>query len=177
MPRADARRNRELLLAAARAVFGERGPSAPLDEIARRAGVGNATMYRHFPTRRELLIAVYADEVTALTAEGRDLLAKDPAADALFIWIRTFIAHIATKRDLAQAIPEGERTALFNEWHTTMRSTMSALLTRAQKAGEVRPDVIEADLVTLANGIALAGADPDQIDRLIHLVRQGADVS
>src|SRR6185312_14329068 len=72
--RADARRNRELLIAAARALFNEQGTEAPLDEVARRAGIGNATMYRHFPDRRELLIAVYADEVEALCAEGANLL-------------------------------------------------------------------------------------------------------
>ncbi|WP_067466734.1 TetR/AcrR family transcriptional regulator [Actinomadura macra] len=176
MPRADARRNRALLLAAAGDVFGERGPDAPLDEIARRAGVGNATMYRHFPTRRDLLVAVYAGEVTALTNEGRDLLATDPPADALFAWLRTFIAHVATKTDLARAIPQDERSALFDDWHTAMHETASALLARAQDAGEVRPDLNETDLVTLANGIALAAKDVPQIDRLLHLVRKGTDL-
>ncbi|MFD0685727.1 TetR/AcrR family transcriptional regulator [Actinomadura fibrosa] len=175
MPRADARRNRESLLTAAKEVFGERGPDAPLDEIARRAGLGNATMYRHFPTRRDMLVAVYADEVTALAGEGRDLLGSGRPADALCSWLRTFVAHVATKRDLAHAIPEGERTALFAEWHATMHETLAALLERAQEAGAVRPDVHEADLLTLANGMALAGADPSKTDRLIALVRTGME--
>ena len=79
--RADARRNYERVLAAAREVFGELGVTAPLDEIARRAGVGNATMYRHFPTRRELVIAVYAGEVTALCELGRSLAADQSPGD------------------------------------------------------------------------------------------------
>ncbi|QXJ23593.1 TetR/AcrR family transcriptional regulator [Actinomadura graeca] len=178
MPRADARRNRELLLAAARDVFADQGTDAPLDVVARRAGVGNATMYRHFPTRRDLLVAVYAGEVAALTAEGRDLLTEDPPADALFSWLRTFIAHVATKTDLARAIPECERSALFDDWHTAMHETTSALLARAQKAGEVCPDLKATDLLTLANGIALAAEDAaaedaPQTDRLLRLVRQG----
>src|SRR5580692_380667 len=79
--RADARRNYERVLAAAKEVLGELGVTAPLDEIARRAGVGNATMYRHFPSRRELVIAVYADEVTALCELGQSLLTGSPPAD------------------------------------------------------------------------------------------------
>src|SRR5690242_8753984 len=102
--RADAQRNYERLLATAREVFDEHGADAPLDEIARRAGIGNATMYRHFPTRRELIIAVYADEVDALCAQGQALLEKEQPGDALFTWLRSFIAHVATKRDLALAI-------------------------------------------------------------------------
>src|SRR5437899_6575849 len=80
--RADARRNYELLLAAAKEVFDEQGVDAPLDDVARRAGVGNATMYRHFPTRRELIIAVYVDEVTALCAQGEALLTEGSPVDA-----------------------------------------------------------------------------------------------
>jgi AcrR family transcriptional regulator len=113
--RADALRNYERVLAAAKEVFGELGVTAPLDEIARRAGVGNATMYRHFPSRRELVIAVYAGEVTALGELGRSLLSDSPPADALFTWLRAFISHVATKRDLPLAIPDdtaGQRSAL-----------------------------------------------------------------
>jgi len=177
--RGDALRNRELLLAAARAVFSERGTDAPLDDIARRAGIGNATMYRHFADRRELLIAVYADEVEALCAEGEALLPpQGPASalDALFTWLRAFIAHVATKRDLALAIPgdqRGERSALFDQWHKTMLSTTAALLARANDDGTVRADLKPTDLLGLANGIALAAVDADQIDRFLALLREG----
>jgi AcrR family transcriptional regulator len=175
--RADAQRNAELLLAAAKEVFNEHGVDAPLDDIARRAGVGNATMYRHFPTRRDLIIAVYADEVTALCAQGDTLLDQGSPGDALFGWLQAFISHVASKRALALAIPNdqgGQRSALFDRWHTAMHSTASALLVRAQRAGTVRADLTSADLLALANAIALTGADTAQIERLLDLIRCGA---
>ena len=176
--RADARRNRDLLLAAGpREVFAERGPGAPLDDVARRAGVGSATMYRHFPTRRELLIAVYADEVAALCATGDALLASGPAADALFAWLRAFTAHVAGKRDLALAIPGdqgGQRTPLFDGWHEAMHATAARLLAAAQCAGtSASADLDAADLLTLASGIAVASTDADQVSRCLALSPPG----
>ncbi len=174
--RADARRNYDRVLAAAKEVFGELGVTAPLDEIARRAGVGNATMYRHFPSRRELVIAVYADEVTTLCELGRSLLADSSPADALFRWLRAFITHVATKRELPLAIPDdtaGQRSALYRQWHDTMRTTASGLLGRAQDAGAVRTGLDVGDLLASANGIGHAAADDDQIDRLLAIVRDG----
>src|SRR3954454_60403 len=144
MARADARRNHDLLLAAAKEVFAERGADAPLDDVARRAGVGNATMYRHFPTRRELIIAVYSEEVAALCARSQSLLAADLPSHALFGWLQDFIAHVAAKRELALSITDdrtGQRSALFDRWHHSMHTAASALLTRAQNAGTVRPDL------------------------------------
>jgi AcrR family transcriptional regulator len=99
--RADAQRNYDLLVSTARDVFHNHGVDAPLDDIARRAGVGNATMYRHFPTRRELIIAVYSEEVAELCARSQSLLAADLPSDALFGWLQDFIAHVAAKRELA----------------------------------------------------------------------------
>ncbi|MCX4098877.1 TetR/AcrR family transcriptional regulator [Nocardia sp. alder85J] len=175
--RADARRNYDLVLAAAKEVFAELGVTAPLDEIARRAGVGNATMYRHFPTRRELVIAVYADEVTALAELGETLLHSDtPPADALFRWLRAFVTHVATKRELPLAIPDdtgGERNALYHRWHDTMRTTATTLLTRTRQAGAVRPEIDIADVIAAASGIGHAAADADQIDRLLGILRIG----
>jgi AcrR family transcriptional regulator len=174
--RADARRNYERVLAAAKEVFGELGVAAPLDEIARRAGVGNATMYRHFPTRRELVIAVYADEVTALCELGRSLLASSSPADALFCWLRAFITHVATKRELPMAIPDdtaGQRTALYRHWHDSMRGTASGLLGRAQDVSAIRSDLDVTDLLASASGIGYAAADDGQIDRLLAIVRDG----
>ncbi len=178
--RADARRNYELLLAAAKEIFDEHGLDAPLDDIARRAGVGNATVYRHFPTRRELIIAVYSDEVAALCAGGEDLLAAADPSDALFRWLRDFIAHVATKRELALALTDdhaGHRTELFARWHEAMHATASALLVRAAKTGAVRPDLAAADLLALATGIALTGADTDQVARLLAVVRHGTGLA
>jgi AcrR family transcriptional regulator len=174
--RADAQRNRDRLLAAARDVFGEHGPDAPLDDVARRAGIGNATMYRHFPDRRELLIAVYADEVAALCAQGDALLEDQSPEDALFAWLRAFIAHVAAKRDLALAIPRdpgGQRSALFDRWHTAMHSTTSRLLTRAQSDGAVSADLNAADLLAAASGIAVTTGGTDQAERCLALLRHG----
>jgi AcrR family transcriptional regulator len=165
-----------LLLAAAREIFGERGTDAPLDEVARRAGVGNATMYRHFPDRRELLIAVYAGEVAALCAQGEALLRHQSPEDALFTWLVAFIAHVAAKRDLALAIPGdqgGQRAALFDDWHEAMRSTASRLVARARSAGAVSPGLDVSDLLALAGAIALASADSDQAGRCLTLLRHG----
>lgn len=172
--RADARRNRELLLAAAKEVFAERGADAPLDDVARRARVGNATMYRHFPTRQDLLVAVYSEEVTELCARGEALLGEDPPGDALFAWLRAFVAHVATKRELALALTGPPRSELFERWHEAMRATASALVLRAQQAGEARPEVAAADLLALANGIALAGEE--NADRLLDLLRNGTTI-
>jgi AcrR family transcriptional regulator len=176
--RADAQRNYDLLVAAARSVFHDHGVDAPLDDIARRAGVGNATMYRHFPTRRELIIAVYSEEVAELCARSQSLLAEDPPGDALFDWLQDFIAHVAAKRELALSITDdrsGQRSALFDRWHDSMHTAASALLTRAQSAGTVRADLNASELLALANGIALTTTDATQAERLVVLVRQGTD--
>ncbi|WP_067680380.1 TetR/AcrR family transcriptional regulator [Nocardia miyunensis] len=174
--RADARRNYELVLAAAREVFDELGVTAPLDEIARRAGVGNATMYRHFPTRREMVIAVYAEEVTALGELGRTLLDAPSPADALFTWLRAFITHVSTKGQLPLSIPDdeaGQRSALYHEWHETMHTAAADLLHRAQHAGAIKNDLDVADLLAAANGIGHAAADAPQIERLLTILRDG----
>lgn len=183
-PRADARRNRAALLDAARAVFAEQGVDAPLDDVARRAGLGNATLYRHFPTRGELLVAAYAEEVAALCDLGRELLAATEPGEALFAWLGEFVAHVASKRALALAITDddaGERATHFGRWRHDMRATLTALLDRARAGGAVRADVDGLDLLALANGIALAGvnpadpAGPDRIARLLAVVREGSD--
>ncbi|MEU0566655.1 helix-turn-helix domain-containing protein [Nonomuraea sp. NPDC005983] len=174
--RADAQRNYDLLLAAARQIFAERGPDAPLDDVARRAGVGNATMYRHFPTRCDLIIAVYRDEVAELCATGAALLGAQSPQDALHEWLRLFVEHVATKRDLALAVSresDTERSALLSTWHESMTTTASELLDRAQQAGAVRADLDVRDLLTLVNGVALATADGDQADRLLAVVGRG----
>lgn len=175
--RTDARRNYESLLTAATEVFGEQGVDAPLDEIARRAQVGNATMYRHFPTRQELILAVYADEVGTLCADGTERLADDSPGDALFEWLRAFITHVASKRFLATALTgeRSERDALVDRWHHAMHDTAAALLRRAQHAGAIRADTDARDVLTLANGIALAATDVGHAHRLLRTIRYGMD--
>jgi AcrR family transcriptional regulator len=174
--RADARRSVDLLVAAAKKIFAERGADAPLDEIARAAGVGNATMYRHFPTRRDLIIAVHAEEVAALCARGDAALTAESPGDALFDWLLVFIGYVADKRDLALALtedPSERHTELFAQWHAAMTATATALLDRAQVNGAVHPDIDGRDLLVLAGGIAV-GAGSDRAERLLHIVRHGA---
>ncbi|TMR91720.1 TetR/AcrR family transcriptional regulator [Nonomuraea basaltis] len=168
--RADAQRNYDLLLAAAVQVFAERGTDAPLDEVARRAGVGNATMYRHFPTRSDLLVAVYADEVAHLCASGETLLAAESPGKALHEWLRLFMDHITSKRDLALAVTGGQSTELVAEWHESMLTTASALLDAAKHAKAARADLDVRDLLTLVKGIALAATDQAQAERLLALI-------
>jgi AcrR family transcriptional regulator len=164
----EGQRNRARLLDTAREVFAERGVDASLNDIAKRAGIGNATLYRHFPTRRELIVAVYAEEVTALCAQGEALPADEHPVDALFGWLRAFVAHVATKRELALAIPmSGE---LFDGWHAAMRATAVRLLSRA---GIPDVDRAAADLLALTSGIAVSTADDEQVERCLAVVRRG----
>jgi AcrR family transcriptional regulator len=174
--RADAERNAQLLLAAARALFDERGPNVALDEVARRAGVGNATLYRHYPTRGDLLVAVYADEVAALCDQGAALLQEPAPGEAFFVWLEALVVHVATRRTLAFASTDsgGERrTALFERWHVSMTSTAEKLLSRAQEAGAVRTDLTVAEVLTLVNAVALSGADANRVRRLLTILRHG----
>jgi AcrR family transcriptional regulator len=175
-PRADAERNRAALIAAARHVFEHHGPAARLDEIARTAGVANATLYRHFATRADLIVAVYAEEVAELDASARRLRDADDPAQALTDWLLAFVRHVATKRDLALALPDqpdGRRGALFDDWHAAMLAGAEGLLERARAANAVRSDIGAADLLALAAGIALTGLPNDRLEGLLGLARHG----
>ncbi|TDD65717.1 TetR/AcrR family transcriptional regulator [Jiangella aurantiaca] len=161
--RADGRRNREALVTAAAKVFAEAGPDAPLDDVARRAGVGNATLYRHFPTRRALLAAVYADELAALRDYAELLREQEAPADALHAWLRALATQLAHTRDLALTAD--------GDWYESVDATVSGLLTAAQRAGAVRPDVAAADLLALVRGVALTAGSPGRQARLLELLR------
>jgi AcrR family transcriptional regulator len=178
--RADAERNAELLLSAAKELFDERGPEVAMDDVARRAGVGNATLYRHFPTRGDLLVAAYADEVTALCEKGAALLNEASAAGALFDWLDSFVVHVATKRALALAATEGRderRSGLFDRWHESMKSTAERLLARAQDNGSVRADLVVGDVLALTSAVAVAGTTPSHARHLLRVLREGFVVS
>ncbi|MGI5283687.1 TetR/AcrR family transcriptional regulator [Nonomuraea polychroma] len=127
-------------------------------------------MYRHFPTRSDLLVAVYADEVERLCARGQALLAADSPAEALHEWLRLFMAHITAKRDLALTAADGQSTDLIAKWHQTMLTTASALLDAAKQAHAVRADLDVRDLLALIKGIALTAADTAQAERLLALI-------
>ena len=172
--RADARRNYEKLVAAAREAFAEDGTSATLEDIARRAGVGIGTLYRHFPTRQHLLEAVYVDEVEAISRSAEDL-ADLPPWEAL---ASGCTSSSATPRRSARsptscsprstATPRSSRPA---EPHYRGRRP---LLERAQAAGVVRPDANFKDVVRLVGGIAaIPGDEPDEVERLLDIVLDG----
>jgi AcrR family transcriptional regulator len=171
--RADASRNVARLLAAARDVLAEAGNDVAFDVIARRAGVGNATLYRHFPTRADLLVAVYADEIAALCQRGARLLESAEPTDALFAWLDEFVVHVATKRSLALAATEDadeRRTEQFRQWHGSIISMAERLVRRAQPV--LRSDLTAIDVLTLASGAALA-TDTAHARRLVALLRSG----
>jgi AcrR family transcriptional regulator len=176
--RADARRNVERLIATAREAFAADGPNAPLDDIARAAGVGSGTLYRHFPTRLALLEAVYRDSVERLCAEGDRLAATEPPAAALIDWLHGFVTVISEKRGLAAALSdEGRAQSMFSECHAMINASGSALLDRAKDAGAIRPDVPLADLLKMAKAFALAAETSPEgsalAERLLALSMDG----
>jgi AcrR family transcriptional regulator len=176
--RADARRNVERLLDAARDAFATQGPNAALDDIARAAGVGAGTLYRHFPTRLALLEAVYRDNVERLCADGDRLAATEPPADALVDWLRAFVGIVSQKRGLAAALSdEGHGKQLFAECHSMINATGTQLLDNAKAVGAVRDDVAINDLLKMVGAFAAAGeASPEGSalsERLLALAMDG----
>jgi len=177
--RADAARNVQRLIVAAREAFAEHGAEASLDDIARRAGVGPGTLYRHFPNRGTLIEAVYLDGVRTLCAEGDRLLEAEPPTEALIDWLRAFAGYVTTKKGLAKSLLESvdNRDQIFRQSHEMINRTGNALLGRAKASGAIRPDLELMDLVRLSNAIALAGEQsPDGAalsNRLLELAVDG----
>ncbi|MFG2193198.1 TetR/AcrR family transcriptional regulator [Streptomyces sp. NPDC048639] len=177
--RADARRNYERLLTEARTAFTEHGTDASLEDIAKRAGVGIGTLYRHFPNRYALMCAVFQGEVDGLLARSRELLGAEQPCTALVEWLRAIIAHASTYRGLARALMSASHDAhsALSRCSVPMGEAGSALLVRAQQAGAVRPGVEIGDLMQLTNAIALAveesPGDPELADRLLALTLTG----
>ena len=138
--RADARRNYDALLAAADELFTTHGPDVALDEIARRAGVGNATLYRHFPDRRDLLVAVCVGEVEALCILGEELEADPDPGRALARWLRAYVEHVSAKHGLAAAFATGRRedSELVAACQAAVEAIGTSLLQRAKNDGPVR---------------------------------------
>ncbi|QIS18302.1 TetR/AcrR family transcriptional regulator [Nocardia terpenica] len=176
--RADARRNYERILAVADAAVAEHGAGASLEEIARRAGVGSATLHRHFPSRKALLEAVFHERVAALCQRANDLAGHAAAATALIVWLRAVGAYIAATRGLASSLLDGGHDPLDDTaCYTMIRTAGADLLRDAIAAGTVRPEITIDDLLTLLNAISLATEHiPDnapEADRLLVLVVEG----
>jgi AcrR family transcriptional regulator len=152
--RADARRNRELILAAADAVFASEGLGVPVDEIARRAGVGAGTLYRHFPTKEALFEAVLIAHMDRLARYGQELVGSDQADEALFEFVGRLASEAASKRNLIDALSGAgyDIKASSSESKAALEEVFQLLLSRAQSAGLVRADVQPADLMGLVMG-------------------------
>jgi AcrR family transcriptional regulator len=177
--RADARRNRVRVLEAAQAAFAAEGLSVPLDEIARRAGVGAGTVYRHFPTKEALFEAVVLSRLRGLVDEAHDLAAADDPTVAFFGFLARIVEEGAGKKDLVDALAGAgiDVTAALTEISRDLRGAVAQLLARAQDAGMVRADVRIADLMAVLAGTIVAlqryGGDASQPDRVVSIFRDG----
>jgi AcrR family transcriptional regulator len=173
--RADAERNREKLVTAARDAFAAGGSGTSLEEIARRAGVGIGTLYRHFPTRKELLEAVYEEEVVAICSAAADL-AELPPWDALVGWLHRFVRYLATKQALAgELLPYLDRDSeFFHGCRTALFTAGEPLLRRAQEARVAREDATFAEVIQMVSGISkIPAAEPGTIDRILDIALDG----
>ena len=174
--RADARRNRERVMAAARDAFAANGERATLDDIARRAGVGPGTLYRHFPDRETLLESVYRDEIEALCARTKGLAEHYPPREALAEWLRLQFDYIKTKRGLGTAVKQmlGTDNDTMRLCKDAMRGAVGDLLRRAQASGDIREEVEPTDVLRLVHGVVMATeSDPDSAERLLGYVLDG----
>ena len=173
--RADARRNYEKVLVAAREAFAEGGESTSLEEIARRAGVGIGTLYRHFPTRQALLEAVYVDGVEDICRSAAELDGADPW-EALNGWVERFLAYLATKRALHGELLNymDQDAELFKTSRALLYAAGEPLVERAQAAGVVRPDVDAPGVLQLVMGIAkIPTANRAQTEQMIRIALDG----
>ncbi len=163
--RADARRNFDALIAAAREVFSDDGSNASLEEIARRAGVGIGTLYRNFPTREALLEAVYVEEVQALGRAADGVLELEPW-DALETWLYRFLEYLRTKRALVEGL--NKTSEVMTVCRAAMYEAGGPVLARAQAAGAARDDVTIEDAVRMLAGVsAVVYSDDAQRDRVL----------
>jgi AcrR family transcriptional regulator len=177
--RADARRNYDLLVAAADAAFTEHGADASLEDIARRAGVGIGTLYRHFPTREALLAKVLDAGAAAIVARANELRTMMPPTAALVLWLEAMIGYVTTydglAKSLAASLVESGSSELCRPCKL-MTDAGQMLLARAQHTGELRPDATIHDIVLGAHAAAWAAEqtdDPDAAHRLLMLIIDG----
>ncbi len=176
--RADARRNREKLLEVAVRAFSHDGPDVTLDAIAREAGVGIGTLYRHFPTREALVDAAYRNELTRLCDSVDQLLHEGPPDAAMRRWMDLFVAYMTTKRGMAAAL----RAVIasggdpFNESRQRLVGAITQLLDAGARTGTLRADVAPLDVLLSMSGISLMAAEPGQREaagRTLDLLMDG----
>ena len=178
--RADAARNRSRLLDAATAAFADRGADASLDDIARAAGLGIGTLYRHFPTREDLVLAVYGAQIDALDQRSRELATSDDPGEALREWMRGFVDFYAVKQGmvtLLRTMMNGSRAGQFEQTRATMRAAAERVLAPATEAGVIRQDVAAPELIRALGGICLTSdpksTPPSSTLALVDLVYDG----
>jgi AcrR family transcriptional regulator len=176
--RADAARNRERLLDAAVRAFASEGPGATLDQIAKEAGVGIGTLYRHFPTREALVEAAYRNELARLCDAAPELLAAHAPDRALRIWMDRFVDYMTTKRGMADALRAVIASGGNPYAHSRDRlvEAVTAFLAAGREAGVLRDDVEPVDALTTLSGISLAAGEPEQREqagRMLDLLLDG----
>jgi AcrR family transcriptional regulator len=175
--RSDAQRNLASLLDAAKDVFATTGVDAPVREIAARAGVGVGTVYRHFPQRADLVVAVFRTEIDACAASAADFTARLGPGEALTAWLHRYSDLIATKHGLAAALHSGDPAfePLPDYFTARLGPALGQLLDRAVGAGEIRPDVTVDDLISAVRELSGSG-DRDRVDRMVGVFAEGLRV-
>lgn len=179
--RADARRNRDKLIEVAATAFAENGVETSLEDIARKAGVGIGTLYRHFPTREHLVEVVYQRELQILADAAEELALSEAADVALEQWMRRFVNYMATKRGMASSLKiiASSNSAMFAEGFGRIRSSFDRLLTAAQDQNLIRKDIGQADLMHAMSSIYSIPDTPEwreSANRLIGLLMDGMRV-
>lgn len=180
-PRADAQRNRTKIMAAAEEVFAERGTSASTEEIARRAGVAVGTIFRHFPTKPDLIRAVFADRIRTIGEQARELETADDPGEALCEFIRIWSGQTRAKYAMAEVLASaginvGDVSGEYAGQLEALLATIQVLLTRAQESGQIRTDVGVDELHALMVGTARAAESPgsDAVQqRVIQVILDG----
>ncbi len=178
-PRKDAQLNRERILEVAKTAFTRHGAGASLDEIAKQAGVGAGTLYRHFPTRDALIEAVYRSELGKLAAAETRLAAAMPPIDALRAWMLLLVDYIAAKHIIAPALNSvvGGPSRLYESSRSLIQGAMESLVQRAKESGDIRRDTDASDLLRAMIGVSLVGSGPDwqqSAKRLVDILIAGS---
>ncbi|HWF02283.1 MAG TPA: TetR/AcrR family transcriptional regulator [Candidatus Angelobacter sp.] len=178
-PRTDAQQNRERILEVAKKEFTRSGPNASLDDIAREAGVGAGTLYRHFPTRDALIEAVYRTEVEKLAAAEKNFSATMRPIEALRAWMLLFVDYIAAKQIIAPALNSlvGGPTKLYEGSRGQIQGAIDALVHRAIKSGDLRKDLEPFDLLRALIGVSYVASSPDwqqSAKRLVDILITGS---
>jgi AcrR family transcriptional regulator len=181
-PRADAQRNRERILEVAKEAFTRSGANTSLDEIAKEAGVGPGTLYRHFPTRDALLEAVYRTEVEKLAAAERKFAQTMPPIEALRAWMLLFVDYIAAKKIIAPALNTlvGGPSKVIEASAAQTHEAIRALVKRAINSGDIRRDLDPVDLLKALVGVSYVSASPDwrqSARRLVDILVTGSRTS